>query len=539
MDPGPAPDASLWWKSGVVYQVYPRSFQDSNGDGVGDLPGITGRLDHLAALGVDAIWISPFYPSPMKDFGYDVADYTGVDPIFGTLADFDRLLAAAHARGLKVIIDWVPNHTSEEHPWFRSSRQSRADPHRDFYVWRDPGPGGALPNNWLSTFGGPAWTLDPATGQYYLHSFLREQPDLNWRNPQVRRAMLDTLRFWLERGVDGFRIDVAHRIMKDPLLRDNPPNPGVRQFHKDMGPYGSQLHLHDGAHPDVHEVYREVRRLVDSYGAERPRMTIGEIHLFDPRALVAFYGSQLDELHMPFNFTLLGTPWEAEAVCRTVEAMEAALPSGAWPNWVLGNHDDSRIASRIGEAASRAAMMLLLTLRGTPTIYYGDEIGMVDVPVPADRVQDPWESRVPGHGRDPERTPMQWDATRNAGFTSPDAIPWLPLAADAARRNVESQAGDPASMLSLTRALLRLRRERRALHAGSFRAVEGTPPGVFAYLRQDGAERLFVAINFGSRPVQLSVPGRKPKLLASTHSAAPGLPGIALRADEGVVIELA
>jgi glycosidase len=397
-----------WWQRGVVYQIYPRSFQDSNGDGVGDLAGIRARLAHLVELGVDALWVSPFYPSPMRDFGYDVSDFTGVDPIFGTLDDLDRLVADAHARGLRIVVDWVPNHTSDEHPWFQRSRSARDDPRRDWYVWRDPRPDGSPPNNWLATFGGPAWTLDARTGQYYLHSFLPEQPDLNWRNPEVRRAMLATLDFWLDRGVDGFRIDCAHAVMKDPELRDNPPAPpeGLH-VHKDHGAWGAQLHLHDRGHPDVHEVYREVRRLLDRRGA----VAIGELHVFDLPRLCTYYGEALDELHLPFNFTLLATPWEARAVRRAVDAMEAALPPGAWPTWVLGNHDERRIATRVGAEAARAAMVLLLTLRGTPTLYYGDELGMEDVPIPPELARDPWGKNVPGLGlgRDPARTPLTWE----------------------------------------------------------------------------------------------------------------------------------
>jgi glycosidase len=540
--PSPRPPPSPWWQRGVVYQVYPRSFQDSNGDGVGDLAGITARLDHLVWLGVDALWISPFYPSPMKDFGYDVSDYTGVDPVFGTLADFDRLLAAAHERGLKVIVDWVPNHSSDQHPWFQASRSSRSDPRRDWYVWRDPKPDGSPPNNWLSHFGGPAWTLDPRTGQYYLHSFLREQPDLNWRNPELRRAMLDTLRFWLDRGVDGFRIDVAHYVLKDPALRDNPPNPGVSQFHKSLGEYGTQLHLHDRNHPDTHDVYREIRALLESYGPDR--VSIGEIHLFELDDLLSFYGAKMDELHMPFNFTLLATAWEAEAVRGTVDAMESALPAGAWPNWVLGNHDESRIASRVGEEAARSAMLLLFTLRGTPTLYYGDEIGMVDVPIPPERARDPFGLRVPGLGlgRDPERTPMQWDGTSNAGFCPPEASPWLPLAPDADRRNVAAQRERPESMLSLTRALLSLRRNRAVLQRGSYRSLRSAPEGVFGFLREDGPERMLVLVSFSDRPSRVSLQGeRAAALLISTHPGASleAPDSCTLRPREGVLIELA
>jgi len=533
--------AAPWWQTGVVYQIYPRSYQDSNGDGVGDLPGITARLDHLASLGVDAIWVSPFYPSPMKDFGYDVSDYTGVDPLFGTLADFDRLLAAAHERALAVIIDWVPNHTSDQHAWFLASSSSRENPRRDWYVWRDAKPDGSLPNNWLSAFGGPAWTWDPRTRQYYLHTFLKEQPDLNWRNPEARRAMLSTLEFWLERGVDGFRIDVAHAVMKDPELRDNPPAPaGRRDFHKDMGEYGTQLHIYDRGHADTHLVYRDVRRLLERYSGTRARVSVGEIHLFDLAELVAYYGAELDELHMPFNFTLLNVPWSAEAVRSTVDEMEAALPEGAWPNWVLGNHDESRVASRIGAAAARSAMLLLLTLRGTPTLYYGDELGMEDVQVPPELVQDPWGKNVPGLGlgRDPERTPMLWDGSANAGFTRKGVKPWLPLSRYAASMSVEAQAARPDSMLNLTRSLLALRRAHPALQRGSYRPVADTPAGVFAYERKLGHERLLVLVNFQSSAADVRLTGIA-RPLVSTHREPLVRSGTyALRPHEGVVLEM-
>jgi alpha-glucosidase len=534
------PGEPLWWQTGVVYQVYPRSFQDTDGDGVGDLPGITARLDHVVRLGADAIWVSPFYPSPMKDFGYDVSDYTGVDPLFGTLADFDRLLAAAHARGLRLIVDWVPNHTSDRHPWFEESRRSRDDPRREWYVWRDPKPDGSPPNNWLASFGGPAWTWDARTRQYYLHSFLPEQPDLDWRNPTVRHTMLSTLEFWLDRGVDGFRIDCAHAVMKDPALRDNPPAPPHhRAFHKDMGAYGTQLHLHDRSHPDTHGVYRDVRRLLDAHGRERPRVSIGEIHLFELREWVSYYGAELDELHMPFNFTLLGIPWTAAAVRRTVDAMEAALPAGAWPNWVLGNHDEDRIASRVGEAGAPAAMVLLLTLRGTPTIYQGDELVLPNVPIPPERAQDPWGKRVAGLGRDPARTPMPWDRGPNAGFTAPGVEPWLPLGPDATTRNVEAQEEDPASPLALTRRLLAVRRARPALHRGGYRGVDA-PEGVFAFERAHAEDRVLVLLSFEDREAAVPLGERAGEVLVSTHAgAAPRAGGTyALRAREGVVIAL-
>ena len=313
-----------WWQTGVVYQVYPRSFGDSNGDGVGDLEGIRQHLDYLAWLGVDAIWISPFYRSPMKDFGYDVADYTDVDPLFGDLAAFDRLLADAHARGLRVIVDFVPNHTSDQHAWFIESRSSRSSPKRDWYVWRDPKPDGGPPNNWISVFGGSAWALDAPTGQYYLHSFLAEQPDLDWRNPDVKRAMFDVLRFWLDRGVDGFRIDVAQFIAKDPLYRDNPPHPEPERMAY-MGAWSRQLHLYDFGHPDLHAIYREFRALLDSYPGDR--VSIGELHDEQFDVWAGFYGHNLDEIHVPFNFHLLFAKWEAARIRTIVDASRRRCPT--------------------------------------------------------------------------------------------------------------------------------------------------------------------------------------------------------------------
>ncbi|HET7685646.1 MAG TPA: alpha-amylase family glycosyl hydrolase, partial [Candidatus Limnocylindria bacterium] len=454
------PATPRWWQTAVVYEIYPRSFADADGDGVGDLAGIQSRLDYLAWLGVDAIWIAPFYPSPMADFGYDVADHTDVHPLFGTLETFDALLAAAHDRGIRVLVDYVPNHTSIEHPWFAESRRSRDSPRRDWYTWRDPHPDGSPPNNWISMFHGPAWDLDPATGQYYLHTFLPEQPDLNWRNPGVRAAMFDVARFWLDRGVDGFRIDVAPMVMKDPLLRDNPPNPSDAEFGR-LGAWSRQLHLYDHAHPDMHELYRAFRAMLDAYPGER--MSVGELHHPDFDVWAAYYGEDQDEIHVPFNFHLLNAAWEADAVRAAVEGVEGVLPHGAWASWVLGNHDQPRFATRAGREQAPAGMLLLLTLRGTPTLYYGDEIGMVDVPVAGADARDPWERREPGRGRDPERTPMQWDASPHAGFTDAGATPWLPVAPDFERVNVAVQAADPRSLLSLTRRLIALRRGHPAL----------------------------------------------------------------------------
>ena len=488
-----------WWQKGIIYQIYPRSFQDSNGDGIGDLPGIIRRLDYVADLGVDAVWLSPIYPSPMHDFGYDVADYCDIHPIFGTLDDFDRLLAETHRRGMKLILDLVPNHTSDEHAWFVESSSSRDNPKRDWYIWRDPTPDGGPPNNWLSFFGGPAWTLDEITGQYYLHQFVKQQPELNYRNPDVMAAMLDSMRFWLHQGLDGFRVDVIWLMLKDDQFRDNPPNPNW----DGNVPWAQFIPVHTQNLPGVHDLIKQMRAVLDEYD---DRMMVGEIYL-PTEQLVTYYGQNLDECHLPFNFQLIvdenfsSRRWQATDIRRMVDAYEAALPPGGWPNWVLGNHDQHRLASRLGQAQSRVAQMLLLTLRGTPTCYYGDELGMEDVKIPAEFIQDPPAVNQPEVadivGRDPERTPMQWDSSPNAGFTAQSVQPWLPLADDFATCNVAVQENDPASMLNFYRALAQLRRAEPALHVGNYASVETGKDDVLAYTRTaPNSDRFLVVLNF-------------------------------------------
>ncbi|HUO46717.1 MAG TPA: alpha-amylase family glycosyl hydrolase [Acidimicrobiia bacterium] len=476
-----APDYP-WWRTGTIYQIYPRSFADGNGDGVGDLGGITSRINYLAeTLGVDAIWLSPFYPSPQDDFGYDVTDYCDVDPIYGTLEDFDRLVMEAHARGMKVIVDYVINHTSDCHPWFIESRSSIDNPKRDWYVWRD------RPNNWLSLFGGSAWEQDAATGQHYLHSFLASQPDLNWRNPEVESAMFDVLRFWMERGVDGFRIDVAHFSMKDPLLRDNPlASRAPADAFKLTPERATQIPLHSQAHPDIHALFRRLRAVVDDY---LDLFTVGEIHEFDWSVWARYYG-RLDELHMPFNFTLLPAGADPIAIRAAIRGLESSLPDGAWPNWVAGNHDEPRIATRLGWEQSQAMAVILLTLRGTPTLYYGDEIGMEELDIPPARQQDPWGRRNPGYGRDGCRTPMQWSPDQHAGFSTSPGPCWLPVHPAAADRNVAAELGDPASHLELYRRLLRLRRLQPALHLGDVEVLEG-PEAILSYRRSHSDSEAF------------------------------------------------
>ena len=515
-----------WWERGVIYQIYPRSFQDSNGDGVGDLRGIEQRLDYLARLGIDAIWLSPIYPSPMADFGYDVADYTGIDPLFGTMEDFDRLLAAAHERGLKLMLDLVPNHSSDQHPWFIESRSSRENPKRDWYIWQDAAPDGGPPNNWISDFGGSSWEWDEATGQYYLHAFLKEQPDLNWRNPDVRKAMLDVMRFWFDRGVDGFRIDVLWHCFKAEDFPDNPLNP---DFHPDMGEKLRVLQLNSTDQPEVHELAADMRELADCYGA---RLLVGEIVLPLDR-LMAYYGVDRPGVHLPFNFQLVEAPWDAVALRRIIADYEAALPAGGWPNWVMASHDYPRIAARLGEAQARVAAMLLLTLRGTPTLYQGDEMGIGRVDIPQEDLRDPKELREPGIGlgRDPSRTPMAWDSGSYAGFSS--SPPWLPRHPDWAIRNVSSQEEDPGSMLSLYKALLALRREEPALAIGDFEMKPGNGH-LLAFERRLGDRRVHVALNLSACEQQCEVlPG---EYLISTLGSPPSRDF--LRPNEGVIVRV-
>jgi alpha-glucosidase len=525
-----------WWQKGIIYQIYPRSFQDSNNDGVGDLPGILSRLDYLAWLGVDAIWMSPIYPSPMADFGYDISDYTGIDPIFGTLADFDQLVAEVHRRGMKIVLDFVPNHTSDQHPWFLESRSSRDNPKRDWYIWRDPAPGGGPPNNWLSNFGGEAWELDPATSQYYYHAFLKQQPDLNWRNPDVQQAMLDVLRFWLDRGVDGFRVDVIWHIVKDDEFRDNLPDPAYKPT---QAPHRKLLATYNTDRPEVHDIIGRMRDVLDEYGE---RMMVGEIYLPLER-MVTYYGAQGNGVHLPFNFQLIELPWHARAIADAIDRYEALLPSYGWPNWVLGNHDSPRIATRIGRDQAGIAAMLLLTLRGTPTLYYGDELGMHNVAIPPDRVQDPFEKNVPGLGlgRDPARTSMQWSVGENAGFTK--GSPWLPIADDVSTTNVEVEMRESNSMLNLYRRLIELRRREPALSIGQYSAVQA-PGDLLAYRRQhDDARRYLIVLNFAGEAARFhstAIP-QQSTIALSTHldrDKEAVHEAIALRANEGVIVEL-
>jgi alpha-glucosidase len=523
----------------VIYQIYPRSFADSDGDGVGDLRGIAEHLDYLndgtdGSLGVAAIWLSPFYRSPMADFGYDISDYTDVDPVFGTMEDFDHLLGETRRRGIRVVVDWVPNHTSDQHPWFLESASGRNSAKRDWYVWRDPAPGGGPPNNWQSAFAavGPAWTFHEATGQYYLHSFMPRQPDLNWDNPEVEAAMHDVLRFWLDRGVDGFRIDAIYRLAKDPELRDNEPG-----------------RHHDEDWPTMHPRLRKIRAVVEEYqgrvivGACESRVLIGEVYLLDLRRLVEYINTG-DELHLAHNFVFFHLPWQAAAFRASVQEFTELAEQSAWPAWFLENHDHSRVATRYaaapgsGQRRARTAAMLICTLRGTPFLYYGQELGLPDAHIPPDRVVDV-------DGRDPERSPMPWRrpslAGPGAGFTT--AEPWLPVVTGAESLCVETQQQDPGSTLAFVRKLTHLRSREPTLQSGTLRLSDAAAD-VFCYERE--LDRLFlIALNFSSHRVPLALGDHVPGcafLELSTHSGrdhgAVELQDLVLEPDEGLILRL-
>jgi alpha-glucosidase len=527
---GVSSEPALWWRSGVIYQVYVRSFADSDGDGVGDLQGVIDHLDHLAWLGIDAMWLSPISPTPNADWGYDVSDYTDVDPELGDLERFDRLVAEADARGIRVILDFVPNHTSDRHPWFLEARSDRAAPRRDWYVWADPGPGGSPPNNWMSSFGGPAWTFDVPSEQYYLHNFLPEQPDLNWWNEDVRRAFDEIQRFWYDRGVAGFRIDVANGLVKDRDLRDNPPV--TDEDHPRIRALGLRP-VYNLNRSEVHDVFRTWRKLAEAY--RPPRLLLGETWVLDLDSLMRFYGDGDDELHLAINFPFLFADLGA-GTRAIVESTEALIHPVAWPAWGGSNHDAGRFPTRWcggDEQKIRTSLLLLLTLRGTPLLYYGDEIGMEDVAVPRDRLRDPVGIRrwPEDPGRDGARTPIRWTAEPSGGFTRPGVEPWLPMGGPKSA-NVADQRADPGSVLRLCRDIIALRRARSDLHTGAYAAVEA-PAEVWGFRRGEGT---VVLVNCSERKVRVRADGT---VLLST---SPGRRGerpagvVSLRPWEGLVL---
>jgi alpha-glucosidase len=493
-----------WWRGAVIYQIYPRSFLDSNGDGVGDLPGITGRLGHVASLGVDGIWLSPFFTSPMKDFGYDVADYCDVDPLFGRLADFDELLAEAHRLGLKVIIDQVYSHSSDRHPWFEESRQSRDNPKADWYVWVDPKPDGSPPNNWLAVFGGVAWDWEPRRRQYYLHNFLKEQPDLNLHNPHVQRAVLDAARFWLDRGVDGFRLDVANFFMHDLALRDNParPHPAPDK------PSYLQRQIYNRTRPETLGFVARLRALLDRYPE---RMAVAEIAAEDQLATMVAYTDGPDRYHTAYSFVFLGPEFGARFIRENVERMQA-LSASAWPSWAFSNHDVVRVATRWGQGAAdpkafaKQMIALLTSLRGTSFLYQGEELGLPHAEVPFEKLKDPegitfW----PRHkGRDGARTPMPWAAAAPfAGFSGVE--PWLPVDPRHPPLAVDAQEADPGSVLAFTRGFLAWRKRHGALIQGEIRFLDAAEP-VLAFVRGSGDGRVLCAFNLGATAAEFPLP---------------------------------
>jgi alpha-glucosidase len=523
---------SSWWQRGVLYQIYPRSFADSNGDGIGDLQGVIDHLDHLSWLGIDGIWLSPITVSPNADWGYDVADYCDIDPAYGTLESLDRLVAECRARGIHVLLDLVPNHTSDQHPWFLDARSGRDARYRDFYVWRDPRPDGSLPNNWVSTFGGPAWTLDEVSGQYYLHNFLPAQPDLNWWNPDVVRAFDSILAFWWERGIAGFRIDVCNMIVKDKELRDNPPatdqDPLVQQL------FGQRT-LYNSDRPEVHDVLARWRELADV--AVPGHLLLGETNVEDLELLCSYYGSGADELHLGFNFVFVNAPLQAAAMREVVEETERLLPRDAWPAWTGSNHDVSRLSTRWADGDPRkirCALLILLTLRGTPVLYQGDEIGLVDGPIEKSDLLDPVGMRFWPHyvGRDPERTPMPWDSGPGGGFCAPEATPWLPMA-DPEVCNVAAQRSDPDSVLAFCQRLLALRRSSDDLALGEYASLE-SPTGSWVYKRGHSS---VVAVNLSEEDVEVTLGSGQLALTTDPRRAQERVTGeLVLGPWEGVLL---
>ena len=527
-----SPDEAAWWESAVIYEIALISFQDSDGDGKGDLAGLLSRIDYLKWLGIDAVWLTPIYKSPFRDLGYDISDYCAIDPTFGSLEDFDRLLKALHDAGIRLILDLVPNHTASDHAWFVESASSRQSAKADWYIWADAVEDGGPPNNWLSRFGGNGWEWCGTRRQYYYHSFLVEQPDLNWRNPEVRKAIADVMRFWLARGVDGFRDDASAVLIKDALLRDNPANPDA----EGKPPPQRQTPVFTDDRPETMDCIEFIREVIDTYPH---RMLCGEVQGKTDR-IGHFYGNDRPRLYLPLNFALLDTPWNTLSLQAAIDAYLNALPEHAWPVWVIGGHDKQRIASRIGEAQMRVLAMLLMTLRGTPFVFMGDEIGRKRVPIPSDRVRDPLEKLVPGFGlcRDPERAPMRWDDSPQGGFTSGE--PWLPLERPDGAANVAAQRRDKYSILALFSALMALRREHACLRRGGYEPLRSQNE-VLAYKRADGGSGFLVALNIAAEPRKFHWQGRG-RLLISTHldRLSEPLPDatILLRGNEGVIIAI-
>jgi len=531
-------DQHEWLQGAVVYQIYPRSFYDAGGSGVGNLQGIIDKLDYLGggpdSLGVTAIWLSPIYTSPMADFGYDVADYTNIDPIFGNLDDFKKLVRAAHERGIKVLLDFVPNHSSDEHPWFIESKSSRDNPKRDWYVWRDAKADGSPPNNWLGFFGSTAWQFSEPTNQYYLHSYLAKQPDLNWDNPAVREAMKSVMRFWLDLGVDGFRVDAVDWLSKDPDLRDD-PLVEPRNKHA-LSDYRAFKHTSSRNGPHLFDRLNEMTEVLAEY---KDRFMVTEAHPETDdkiKGYLQYYQGVNPHLSAPFNFQGIRLPWKASLFRGFVDSFQAVMKPGYTPIYTVGNHDESRIASRIGSAGARTAAMMLLTLPGMAFVYYGEELGMTDVPIAADQVRDPFTK--PGRGRDPQRTPMLWDASPHAGFTTGE--PWLPVSPGYLEMNVAAQTQSPTSLLSLYKRLLRFRNQSAILKNGDYHSTSNIAT-IYSYERSLGKDKLLVLLNFSDETHHSTMKGFEGVVELSTYLDRDGETigqQLALRPNEGLLIRV-
>ncbi len=507
-----------WYRKGALYQIYPLSFSDSNGDGYGDIRGIINHLDYLAgtdeSLGVAAVWLSPIFRSPLKDFGYDISDFRDIDPVFGTMKDFYELVAEVHKRGMKLLLDFVPNHTSDQHAWFKEARMSRSSSKRDWYIWADPKADGSPPNNWLSIFGGSAWELDVASGQYYLHSFLESQPDLNWRNPHVRAEMSAVLRYWIDRGVDGFRTDSVYVLIKDDLLRDDPPNPNYRPGIDD--PANSLLHTYSAGQ---NQLLGLLENFCDVVALDGGSFMVSEAYLGIDQMKQLYRACSIHPIHAPFNFNLMSLPWGASSFGDWIDAYEDSLSHEDVPNYVLGNHDRPRLASRVGQSKARLLSLLQLTLRGLPIIYYGDELGMENIELTKKEEKDPWGIRVPGLGlgRDIARGPMGWSGKINGGFTT--GKPWLRMPTDGDIKNVEGQTRELDSMLHLYRQLIQLKLSMPALQTGKYRRLKTDNPEIYAFMRGEGHSRCVIVINFSEKEQKISIDGNySGELLCSTHN---------------------
>lgn len=521
------------WGKRIIYQIYPRSFKDSNGDGIGDLNGIAEKLDYLKDLGVDAIWLSPIYQSPMRDFGYDISDYYNIDPIFGNLSDFDSLIKKAHNKDIKVLMDFVPNHTSSEHPWFKESRSSKDNPKRDWYIWKSPKKNGGVPNNWLSQFGGSAWELDKKTNEYYLHTFDVSQPDLNWRNPQVVEEILDVMRYWMKKGVDGFRVDVAYYLFKDPFFRDEPHNPTHTEHHMQ---YDSLLHIYTIALPETLHMLKTLNSAINEFD---DRFMVCEIYTF-LHEIVNLYKIVGNKSFAPFNFSFISLPWNAMEQKKFIDEFDERVGYDYFPTYVLGNHDQPRIATKLGKGFARTAALLQLTLRGIPFIYYGEELGMKNVSIPEEKAKDPMAVNMKGFdfGRDPERTPMQWDTSKFGGFSNTE--PWLPLEKEFKERSVDSEEKDKKSFLNLYKSVIHLRKTRKSLEQGKLIPLDFKNTNVLGFLRQEADEKTLILANFSEEEQIVELPKGNWKTILSTELDVENRQEkkqVLLHPSEGIILE--